>query len=164
MPWVLGAIILVLLGVLIFVPGNNGDNGQPNSTSTPGGVGVQPTSTTGPSATGTLYSYTTLKGRVVRAYIAPNQRITSPVRVEGNVPPGWAFEASFPVRIIESSGKVIAEVPAAVPNWMSTTTAWYAATLYFPGPSSTTGFIVLIRDNPSGLPENDDSARIPVRF
>lgn len=161
LPWVLGAIILILLGVLIFIPGNRGDNGQPNSTSTPGG-NTPVTST--PTSTQDLYSYATAKGKIVRSYIASNQNIASPVRVEGNVPPGWAFEGSFPIRITDASGKVLATAIAAAPNWMSTTTVWYAATITFAKPTSTTGFIVFVRDNASGLPEHDDSARIPVRF
>jgi hypothetical protein len=40
----------------------------------------------------------------------------------------------------------------------------FTATLTFEQPETETGFLVLEKDNPSGLPEQADELRIPVSF
>jgi hypothetical protein len=40
----------------------------------------------------------------------------------------------------------------------------YKATLEFSAPATDTGTLVLEKDNPSGLPEHDDSLVVPVKF
>jgi hypothetical protein len=40
----------------------------------------------------------------------------------------------------------------------------FEATIKFEKPDTETGFLVLERDNPSGLPEYDDELIIAVRF
>ena len=40
----------------------------------------------------------------------------------------------------------------------------FKAELEFSLPSTETGVLILEKDNPSGLPENDDELRIPIRF
>ncbi len=161
---ILGVIIIALLAVIVFVPVGN-QNIAPAPTSTPanGNISGNVTSTDpGPGAT--LYEYASRKGKTVRAYLAPNQKITNPITFTGNVPAGWAFEASFPVTVQNASGVEIGKGIAAVPNWMSTTTAWYSVTLSYTQPGTATGWIILWNDNPSGLAENADDARIPVTF
>ena len=171
-PIALGVLILVLIGVVIFVPGkNDAPPDLPNATSTPNGQEPVSTSTPatstepGTSPTSTVYyNFTTAKGRIVRLDIPANALVTSPLRLTGNVPAGWAFEASFPASIVDSTGKMLAQVPASVPNWMSPTGAWFGVNLMFAKPATQTGFIVLKRDNPSDMPENSDEVSIPVRF
>jgi hypothetical protein len=169
LPWILGVIILGLIAVLVFVPGRNSNNtatpAPGASSSTPDSGGDVSGDVPGPRASSTLYAYASSKGKIIHAYVAPNQKITSPFRVEGNVPAGWSFEASFPVQIVESNGNIVlGQAAAAVPNWMSTSTAWFAATVNFNQPATATGYIVLKKDNPSDLAANDDSVRIPVKF
>jgi hypothetical protein len=115
------------------------------------------------------YDYTSSKGKNVKASIAPNQKITNPITFTGNVPAGWAFEASFPIDVRDANGATIGHGTATVPNWMSTTTAWYSATLSYGKSSSAnaltpTGWIVLYNDNPSDLAVHADAVEIPVRF
>jgi hypothetical protein len=40
----------------------------------------------------------------------------------------------------------------------------FEATLTFTKPTTETGTVVFQRDNPSGLPENDQSVSIPIYF
>ena len=162
LPIALGVIIIILLGVIIFVPDwDASEEEQQNATSTP------PVATsTPPVATSTpaLYSYTSTKGKTVLVNVAPNQLLASPLRLEGQVAT-WYFEASFPVQLLDSTGKVIAQGPAtAEGDWMVTTPVPYKLTLTFGTPTTATGTLVLHNDNASGLPENDDEVRIPVRF
>lgn len=116
------------------------------------------TSTTTPSATG--------KENLIRVTsVSSNQIVTSPLTVEGTARGYWYFEASFPVELLDGNGKRLAQGPAtARTDWMTTEFVPFSITLTFAQPTTATGTLILHKDNPSGLPENDDELRIPVRF
>lgn len=95
----------------------------------------------------------------------PYTRITSPVTVSGKARGTWYFEASFPVKLLDAHGKDIAVTPAqAQGEWMTEDFVPYVAILDFTKPTTSTGTLVLEKDNPSGLPEYDASIEIPVLF
>lgn len=100
----------------------------------------------------------------------PGEKITSPLIVRGEARGSWYFEASFPVKILDSNGQVIASGPAqAQGDWMTTEFVPFEITLSFTKPTSTAltaqvGTLRLERDNPSGLPANDAYIYIPIRF
>lgn len=95
----------------------------------------------------------------------PGERVASPLRITGRVPGNWSFEADFPVRLEDSNGNVLAEEPATLlGDWMTEELVAFEAILTFTSPGTGTGQLVLIKDNPSGLSENDDSVSIGVRF
>ncbi len=94
----------------------------------------------------------------------PNQIITSPLLVRGEARGNWYFEASFPVALYDGYGKLLVQVPAqAQGEWMTTEFVPFEARLEFT-PATGSGFLVLEKDNPSGLPEHADQLRIPIRF
>lgn len=106
-----------------------------------------------------------------------NQRITSPFEVRGRARGTWFFEASFPIVLVDWDGKIIAQGHADAvldpndPNstWMTEDFVAFKATLEFENPSfeadfSKRGSLILQKNNPSGLPQNDDALEIPVRF
>ncbi|MEO5635080.1 MAG: Gmad2 immunoglobulin-like domain-containing protein [Candidatus Paceibacterota bacterium] len=95
----------------------------------------------------------------------PNSNISSPVKITGVARGYWYFEASFPVKILDANGKVLAIAPAqAKGEWMTTDFVPFELTLPFAKPTTATGTIVLSKDNPSGEPKYDDSISIPVVF
>lgn len=95
----------------------------------------------------------------------PNEIVTSPLTVKGEVRGTWYFEASFPVEIVDEDGKVLAVAPAqAQGEWMTEDWVPFVVALNFNPGTATKGEIVLKKDNPSGLPENDDEVRLPIRF
>lgn len=95
----------------------------------------------------------------------PNATVTSPLSVSGEAPGTWFFEASFPVRLLDGNGQEIAVMPAqAQSDWMTTDYVPFLATLTFTTPSTSTGTLVLEKDNPSGEPQNAASIQIPVQF
>src|SRR3990167_4543649 len=104
----------------------------------------------------------------------PNSVVRSPLVVTGVARGNWYFEASFPIRLYDANGREIAVAVAqaqgdpASPdgvNWMTTEFVPFETKLIFISPSAEqTGTLVLQKDNPSGLPENDSELRIPVRF
>ena len=95
----------------------------------------------------------------------PNQMVTSPLTITGQARGNWYFEASFPVRLLDANGKELAVSPVqAQGDWMTTEFVPYSVTLNFTTPTTKTGILILQKDNPSGLPENDDSLIVPVIF
>lgn len=111
--------------------------------------------------------YTTNKGKtdsLRNISLLEGQKITSPLTITGEAR-GWYFEASFPVQIFDGEGKIIAEGPAqAQGDWMTSEFVPFSITLNFTKPTSTSGKVILRKDNPSGLPENEDFIEIPVKF
>lgn len=95
----------------------------------------------------------------------PNQKISSPLEIEGEARGTWFFEATFPFELRDANGDLIAESFAqAEGEWMTEEFVPYSATLDFEIPDTEVGVLVLKRSNPSGLPENDDELQIPVKF
>lgn len=98
--------------------------------------------------------------------IEPKGKFVSPQKVRGMVPPGWMFEGSLPVRLLDSNRKLIVQTNAReeVPgSWQSNTPVYFTATLTFTT-SSKSGFLVLENDNPSGDPANSKTFEVPVTF
>ena len=97
--------------------------------------------------------------------IKPGDIAKSPLKIEGEARGYWFFEASFPVKLFDANGKEVAvAIAQAQSEWMTENFVPFRAELKFPNPSTDTGFLVLEKDNPSGLPENADELRILVRF
>lgn len=97
----------------------------------------------------------------------PNDEIASPFTVTGEARGRWFFEASFPVKLLDANGTEIQLDPPYImttEDWMSENFVPFEETFTFGPPMTETGTLVLMKDNPSGLPENDDEIRIPVRF
>ncbi len=95
----------------------------------------------------------------------PNDMISSPLEVTGKARGGWYFEASFPLRLLDENGKIIAFTNAqAQSDWMTNDFVPFKAMLEFAPPVSATGTLVLEKDNPSGLPQNAAQITIPIRF
>ncbi|OGZ59857.1 MAG: hypothetical protein A3E58_02105 [Candidatus Spechtbacteria bacterium RIFCSPHIGHO2_12_FULL_38_30] len=96
----------------------------------------------------------------------PNQEISSPLTVLGQARGNWYFEASFPLRLLNASGEEIAVgVAQAQGEWMTAEFVPFRARLEFSVPIlSKSGTLVLEKDNPSGLSQNDQSLVIPIKF
>jgi len=102
----------------------------------------------------------------------PQSVITSPLKLAGKARGPWFFEASFPVTLTNWDGLIIAEGPAtAVGDWMTTEFVPFTMDLEFTSPYKPgdpdfmkRGTLILMKDNPSGEPQNDDALEITVRF
>lgn len=106
--------------------------------------------------------------------------ITSPLTITGEAPGFWYFEATFPVTLVNWDGLIIAEGYAtAQGEWMTEDYVPFTATLEFTDVLPLTeevedlsqveefmkkGALILQRDNPSGLPQNDDAVEFSIRF
>ncbi len=75
----------------------------------------------------------------------------------------WFFEASFPIRLLDSSGvEVATAIATAEGQWMTTEFVPFSATMDIPHGLEGQATLVFEKDNPSGLPEHDDELRIPI--
>lgn len=95
-----------------------------------------------------------------------NQRITSPVKITGTVPAGWMFEGSLPIKLLDNNKKLITQGIAQekIPgSWQSGNPIEFESEIKFTT-TATSGFLVIEKDNPSGLPENAKSFELPVNF
>ena len=95
----------------------------------------------------------------------PNAKISSPLTITGQARGTWYFEASFPIVLLDKNGAQIGSgIAQAKSDWMTEDFVPYSATVEFTAPASATGTLILKKDNPSGLPENDKQLTVPVKF
>lgn len=92
-------------------------------------------------------------------------KITSPLVIKGEARGQWFFEASFPIKLLDGNGQILAQgIAQAQGGWMTTDWVPFVAQLKFFKPTTKSGSLILLKDNPSGLPANDNQIIIPVIF
>lgn len=95
----------------------------------------------------------------------PNTAVQSPLLITGEARGFWFFEASFPIKIYDADGKELGTAIAeAKSDWMTEEFVPFEAKLEFDVPTTGKGTLVLQKDNPSGLPENEDKLIVPIVF
>ena len=95
-----------------------------------------------------------------------NQLVQSPLKITGEARGSYFFEGSFPIKLLDENNNLIGQtVTHAQGEWMTENFVPFTATLTFT-PVLPNGFANLIfqKDNPSGLPANDQSFTVPVRY
>ena len=95
-----------------------------------------------------------------------NTKIVSPLKVTGKVPAGWMNEGVFPIKLMDSKNKILAQGVAkekVAGSWQSGKAVEFVTTLIFKTATGS-GTLVLQNDNPSGLPENDKIFEFPINF
>ena len=108
---------------------------------------------------------------VVEPFVSEMVQITSPLSgasvpktftVKGEARGTWYFEASFPIKVNDAGGTMVGSgIAQAQGEWMTTEFVPFSAPVVvtnYSGPAT----LVLLRDNPSGLPEYDDAVSIPI--
>lgn len=152
---ILIAVFIAILGLtwaLFAIP-------TPTPPITPSINSGQAATTTPPVATTTP----TLAERVVVTSPKPNAVVGKTFVVSGQAPGPWFFEASFPIKIVDANNNFIGQgIAQAQGEWMTTEQVTFTATVTITSNYSGPAEVVLLRDNPSGLPEFDDSISIPI--
>jgi hypothetical protein len=124
---------------------------------------VEPT----PSPTATTTATTTpapepLSTKVIVTFPKKDQVVQKKFTVIGKAPGNWFFEASAPVMVKDKDGNKIAQTTAQVQgDWMTIELVDFTAEISIASYKGA-ATLVLLKDNPSGLPENDDSVEIPI--
>lgn len=93
------------------------------------------------------------------------QTVSSPLSVSGQARGQWYFEADFPIELVDANEKVLGTgIGHAQSDWMTEEFVPFTSEIEFETPETKTGTLILHKDNPSGLPENDDELKVPVKF
>jgi hypothetical protein len=93
----------------------------------------------------------------------PNDIVSSPINIRGEARGYWFFEATFPVKLLDENGNIVAQHYAqAKDEWMTENFVPFSCDLEFSFSGTKKGELILEKDNPSGLPEYNDYLRIPV--
>lgn len=98
----------------------------------------------------------------------PSAFVSSPIQIQGKARGYWYFEGSFPITVVDWDGRIIGEgIATATKDWMTEDFVPFNATITYDLPTNTPymrGSLILKKDNPSGIPENDDALEIPIQF
>lgn len=93
----------------------------------------------------------------------PNEQVSGEIEVLGKAQGSWFFEGSFPVTLVDDTGATVAQgVATAAEEWMTEKSVPFIATIDIADVSAGSYSLVFTKDNPSGLPENDESFTVPV--
>lgn len=96
----------------------------------------------------------------------PNTTVHNPLLITGKARGSWFFEASFPIHLLDAHGNILGQgVAQAQSDWMTSDFVPFTATIIFNADSQIigdAGTLVLEKDNPSGLHENDRALSVPV--
>ncbi len=85
--------------------------------------------------------------------------------VTGKARGTWYFEASFPVKVLDKDGNVLAQGPAqAQSDWMTTDFVNFKIDLKVPDSYIGPATLVFEKDNPSGMSEKDASISFPINI
>jgi hypothetical protein len=136
---ILGTIMIILIGILIFVPAKKSpQQNPPNITE-----GIQIISP------------------------KPNEEISSPLKITGSVNGnGWTgFEGQVgTVKLLDSADKELATgVLTATSEWTTLPTN-FETILNFQSNTAQSGTLVFHNENSSGLPEKDKTFSLPVKI
>ena len=114
-----------------------------------------------------IYGDTTSSTTIVLLNTPPaNTSIASPMTITGEALGRWFSEAVFPIYLTDKNGRILAQGQAkAQSDWMTSGFVPFTATLSFSRQASgSTGYLILRKDNPSGLSANDAAVERQVMF
>jgi len=150
---ILTIVIIILAYVLFLTPAHAPTIETQTPTST----------TTTTQATSTTTGPAPLHTRVVIKSPAAGAKVGSTFDVKGEAPGGWYFEATFPIQVRDKDDNVIARAHAnALSDWMTDKQVPFATTVTLDTNYKGAATLIILKDNPSGLPENDDSVEVPI--
>lgn len=98
----------------------------------------------------------------------PGQLVNQPISLSGKARGYWFFEASAPVTVTNWDGLILGEgYITATENWMTEDFVPFTGELSFTPETnsySATGTLIFRKDNPSGLPENDQAFEMTIQL
>jgi Immunoglobulin-like domain of bacterial spore germination len=104
-----------------------------------------------------------LHERVVVSFPKVGAAVSRNFTVTGEAPGNWFFEGSAPMMVRDPEGSKIAQgIITAQGDWMTTGLVKFSGDLKVNLAYSGPAVLVLLKDNPSGLPEHDDSLEISI--
>ena len=118
-----------------------------------------------------LITYTNSSDNLIKVELPfPGAVVGKEFSVIGEARGTWFFEASFPIEVVDKAGKILdTAVAQAGPdpitgeiNWMTENFVPFRANIKVPENYIGEATLVIKKDNPSGLSENDASISFPI--
>ena len=104
-----------------------------------------------------------LSARVLVTNPEPKQKVGHTFTVAGVAPGEWFFEAQFPLQVRDEDGNIVGRATAtAQGEWMTEKLVTFIASMHVDATFSGKAKLILLKNNPSGMPENDDALEIPI--
>lgn len=95
----------------------------------------------------------------------PNQKIPSPLKIQGKAIGMWYFEGRFSAELYDKNNILLGNaILTAQGEWMTEEFVPFEGSLKFEKPESQNGKLIIKNANPSGLPENEKALTVPVNF
>jgi hypothetical protein len=106
------------------------------------------------------------KANFIQLDVNPLAPVKDTITLKGQARGGWYSEAQFPVVVFAANGGEIGRgVAKAKGEWMTEEFVPFEVTVKFTQQQPyTLGRVMLQKDNPSGLVENDDALIVPITF
>jgi hypothetical protein len=159
--WII--VILILLAVIAVMAWFLFATPVPLSTSQTATSTTQSTSTTGGQTPTGGGNTVPLSSKVKVSSPVSGAKVGKSFTVTGEAPGGWYFEAVFPIQVRDANNNVIAHAQGqAQSDWMTTKQVAFKSNVIIETDYKGSATLVILRDNPSGLPENDDSVSVPI--
>jgi hypothetical protein len=94
-----------------------------------------------------------------------NERIRSPLKIEGQARGFWFFEAQFTAELFDANDNFLGKaILTAKDDWMTENFVLFEGELNFPRPSTSLGNLKFLSANPSGLAENQRVFEVPIQL
>jgi hypothetical protein len=152
--------VIIVIGIAIFILRSPEDDWICS-----GGQWVKHGHPSAPMPTSGCGNQTASEPDIVVTSPSPNQKITSPLAIEGQAKGSWYFEAVAPVKLLDDKGNVLASGQIqAQGDWMTSDYVLFKAQLIYSYNATTSGTLLFQNDNPSGLPQNAKEFSVPVRL
>ena len=125
-------------------------------------VGCSPASAPESDGAGDAGRQAQIPGEMVIETPQAGAEVTSPIQLSGTVPGTWYFEGSFPLRLVDAGGEVLAEgLAESQGNWMTEAPVDFQAEISFSVEAETKATLILKEDDPSGQ-QAVSQARLPL--
>ena len=97
--------------------------------------------------------------------VSPGDEVSGVLNFSGTVRNAYFFEANIGINILDENKKLLKAGNAmATTDWMTSEPVSFGGTIDLTGLPPGPGYLQIANDNASGLPENEDALRVPVRF
>ncbi|GIW65517.1 MAG: hypothetical protein KatS3mg094_036 [Candidatus Parcubacteria bacterium] len=94
-----------------------------------------------------------------------NQKISSPLLIQGKARGTWFFEAEFNAELYDDENNLLGKaILTAKSDWMTEDFVNFEGELNFKKPTTKLGKLIFLSANPSGLPEHQKIYKLPVQF
>ncbi len=97
--------------------------------------------------------------------IKNNDLLKTPFNLKGEISSSWFFEIDFPIKIVDENNEILIETYAqALENWQTIGLVPFEAKIDFFYPKTEKSFLIIEKNNLSGLKELTEEIKIPVKF